>query len=67
MIKYYISTYHDPDKGHEIHKEDCRYMPDIKNRMYLGSFYNCQQAVRLAKLTFPNSEGCKFCMSGCNN
>ncbi len=66
MINYYISTDKDYSMGHGIHQEDCNHMPLIKNRIYLGSFYNCRQAMRLTKLTFQNCYPCEFCMSDCN-
>lgn len=66
MIKYYISTIKQTSGSYEIHTEDCQYMPAIKNRMLLGSFYSDQQAIRLAKLTFPNSIGCQYCLKDFN-
>ena len=49
MPNYYVNLNQQPDSGvHEIHKENCDYLPDIENRKYLGIFKNCHKAVNKA-------------------
>lgn len=39
-------------------------MPDVGNRIYLGEFSNCRDAVREAKKHYPQSNGCYYCSKG---
>ena len=49
---------------HEVHKEDCRYMPRRENRIYLGNFYDCGVAKIKAEKNFPNEVAlCSNCCS----
>ena len=66
MAEYYVNR-NAQDKGdHEVHKSDCEYLPIEENRQYLGSFSNCQDAVREAKKHYAQSNGCYYCSYECH-
>ena len=56
------------DNGdHEVHREDCQYWPDERNRLHLGGFMNCEPAVKKAKEIYPTTaNGCYWCSRDCH-
>ena len=67
MDKYYVNTIPQPNRDHEVHKEGCYHLPALSNRKYLGSFSNCADVVRVAKITYPTADGCYHCCRPCHN
>lgn len=68
MAKYYVHTKTDAQGDHEVHKQGCAWMPEPENRLYLGDFSNCQDAVKEAKEHYyRNSNGCKHCSTECHS
>jgi len=66
MPKYYVNRNAQANGDHEVHKEDCEFLPLEVNRIYLGYFTNCQDVVKKAKESFKQSNGCYFCSRECN-
>lgn len=66
MKKYYVNKNAQPNGDHEVHTSDCRYLPNVENRKYLGEFNYCSSAVTEAKKTYPQSNGCKTCSNSCH-
>ncbi len=74
MSKYIINkNIQDSDSGnnYEVHNEDtCTHLPLVKNRIDLGYFDFCNQAVTFAKNKYPNNasliDGCYYCSESCN-
>lgn len=68
MFKYYVNkqTNGNPNYNHEVHTEYCRYLPSIENRVYLGIFASCSEAVKKARMVYPNSDGCAICCPQCH-
>ena len=66
MARYYVNKNAQSNGDHEVHKAGCSYMPAEQNRLYLGDFANCQEAVREAKKTYPQSNGCYYCSYACH-
>lgn len=66
MKKYYVNKNAQTNGDHEVHTSDCRYLPNVENRKYLGEFYYCSSAVTEAKKTYPQSNGCKTCSNSCH-
>lgn len=65
--KYYINlNVQRKISQHEIHREDCRYVP--KNGALIGEFEKCQDAVMTAKKAYSRwiDDGCYFCCRECN-
>jgi hypothetical protein len=66
MATYYVNKQAQANGDHEVHKSDCSFLPTESNRLYLGSFTNCRDAVREAKKTYPQSNGCYYCSKECH-
>ena len=66
MALYYVNKNAQSNGDHEVHKLGCTYMPSEENRLYLGSFTNCFDAVREAKKIYPKSNGCYYCSIECH-
>ncbi|TAE66523.1 MAG: hypothetical protein EAZ85_15860 [Bacteroidetes bacterium] len=61
---YYVNNKADNKGNHEVHTSTCKYLPT--DRKYLGDFSNCTDAVKEAKKTYPNSDGCYYCSNACH-
>lgn len=60
MQHYYVSK--DQSKGtHEIHVPRCSYLPEADDRVYLGSFTTCSDALQQARSRFAGAKGCQWC------
>ncbi len=66
MSHYYVNKNAQSNGDHEVHKSGCSFMPDESNRKYLGDFDSCAPAVREAKKTYPQSNGCYYCCNPCH-
>ena len=66
MPLYYVNKNAQNNGDHEVHKSDCDWLPDEGNRLYLGTFTNCFDAVREAKKYYPQSNGCYHCSNECH-
>ena len=49
---FYVNKNTDAQGNHEVHRENCDYLPRPENREYLGFFSNSYDAVR---------DGCWHC------
>lgn len=66
MKKYYVNNNAQANGDHEVHDEDCQYLPSSQNRTYLGIFSNCKDAVEEAKKHHSKVNGCKTCSNRCH-
>lgn len=66
MDSYYVNKNAQTTGEHEVHKSSCPYLPAAENRIYLGSFSNCAEAVREARKHYINVDGCKHCCPNCH-
>lgn len=66
MAKYYVNKQKQSNGDHEVHTSDCLYLPSEVNKKYLGEFSNCKDAVKEAKKTYTQSNGCKTCSNECH-
>ena len=64
MGDYYVNNNAQASGEHEVHKEDCKWMPI--NKQYLGNFNNCHEAIKKAKEYYPNVDGCFYCSNECH-
>jgi len=56
-----------PEDGeHEVHTEGCQTPPFLKNRVSLGCFAHCKDALKEAKKRYRNVDGCKNCIPECH-
>lgn len=44
-MKYYVNKRPQANGDHEVHTENCRYLPSAADQKYLGDFSNCRDAV----------------------
>lgn len=66
MKKYYVNKSAQANGDHEVHVDGCIYMPTADNRLYLGEFSSCWEAVREAKKKYAQSNGCRTCSYACH-
>ena len=64
--KYYVNKRAQDNGDHEVHTADCSFLPSEENKLYLGAFTNCRDAVREAKKHYPQSDGCYYCSNECH-
>ena len=66
MKKYFLNKRSLFNGFFPVHKEGCPFLPDEKNRTYIGSFKTCYGAVEAAEKININSDGCYFCIKNCS-
>jgi hypothetical protein len=66
MASYYVNKNAQTTGEHEVHTGSCTYLPDIDNRIYLGEFSNCADAVKKAKEYYNKVDGCRSCCRPCH-
>lgn len=66
MAKYLVNKKAQPTGEHEVHTDTCSFLPDRENRLALGDFASCQEAVRAARQHYNNVDGCKHCSWMCH-
>ncbi len=66
MDHYYVNKNAQPNGDHEVHTSNCNYLPSLDNRLYLGIFSNCADAVKEAKKSYSQSNGCYYCSRACH-
>jgi hypothetical protein len=64
MAKYYVNNNAQPNGDHEVHREDCTFLP--ADRTYLGDFSSCFPAVEKAKTIYRSADGCYHCCRECH-
>ena len=60
-MRYYVNTNAQANGDHEVHRATCSWLPDERNRLYLGEFYSSKDAVKEARKYFYRVDGCAFC------
>lgn len=67
MPTYYINKNTQFNGDNEVHEENCRYLPHPQNRVLLGSFPSCKEAVAYARrYGFTRADGCAYCVPECH-
>lgn len=68
MARYCVNTNSQANGDHEVHNvtAGCSYLPDPANRKSLGEHSGCHSAVREAKKTYAQSNGCYYCSNACH-
>ena len=66
MAKYYVNKNGQANGDHEVHKLGCTWIPNVENRIYLGEFDNCKDAVKEAKKYYTKVNGCYYCSKECH-
>ena len=58
MDHYYANLNAQYNGDHEVHKSSCTRLPLPVNRLYIGIYATCREAVSAAKLKNPRADGC---------
>ena len=66
MARYYVNKNAQSNGDHEVHKSNCSWLPATENRIYLGDFSNCYEAVREARKHYSKVNGCYHCARECH-
>ena len=67
MPYYLVNQNAQPTGEHEVHeKNNCNHLPEPHNRKDLGWHLNCNDAIKEAKKTYNNVDGCKYCVPQCH-
>lgn len=66
MKKYYVNKNAQSNGDHEVHHEECPYLPQVQNRIYLGDYSNCEPAVTKATTHYHQVNGCIKCSPNCH-
>ncbi|MEX0288901.1 MAG: hypothetical protein AB3N14_07295 [Flavobacteriaceae bacterium] len=61
MTDYYVTINGETRGEHEVHKKECIWLPERKNRVPLGRFMKSRHAVQKAKKYFKRAKGCYYC------
>ena len=61
MSSYYVRIKPQLNGTYAVHKKNCPFLPPAGNRLYLGEFNNCYDAVCKARQYFSEAENCYFC------
>lgn len=66
MASYYVNRNEQANGDHEVHKEGCSWIPEERNRIYLGEFNSCHGAVIAARQHYSQVNGCYYCSNPCH-
>ena len=66
MEHYYVNKIAQTTGEHEVHTLSCSFLPSIDNRVYLGHFSSCAEAVREARKHYAKVDGCYYCCNACH-
>jgi hypothetical protein len=62
--KYYVSKEAGNSGEHAVHKEGCSQLPS--ERIFLGGFSHCLNALQAAKVFYTAVDGCDYCSPMCS-
>lgn len=65
---YYVNKQNtgNPNYNHEVHAEDCQWLPSVQNCDYLGHFDSCEKAIKKAQEFYTRVDGCATCCPNCH-
>lgn len=67
MKSYYLDSKPEKKGVHIVHKEDCHRLPFVAEKLFLGDFLNCYEAVKEAGNNFKGVNGCIYCSASCHD
>lgn len=66
MERYCVNKNAQTSGEHEVHTENCKKLPEIYNRIDLGYFSTCDEALNKARGYYSNVDGCIHCCPKCH-
>jgi hypothetical protein len=64
MANYFVNREPQDNGDHEVHKESCERVPQM--RLFVGNHSNCYDAVREATKSYKQVNGCAICCRNCH-
>lgn len=65
-MRFYLNKEAQTNGDQEVHQATCLFLPGEENRIDLGEFYSCKDAIDKAKVIYVKSNGCYFCARLCH-
>ena len=66
-MRYYLNRNPQSDGYHEVQQEGCSFLPNPANRIFLGNFASCEEAMVEARKYFSKVDGCFYCSRPCHH
>jgi len=67
MPRFCVNENAQSNGDHEVHEtNNCAHAPDAENQKDLGFHDDCKSAVKEAKESFSQSNGCYYCCEPCH-
>ena len=68
MPRYCVNKNAQLTGEHDVHNQDsgCSLLPDVNNRIALGSHAGCEGAMREARKHYSSVDGCPDCATNCS-
>lgn len=66
MPNYYVNKDPQDNGDHEVHLDGCAWLPSLDNRLYLGEYLSCHDAVETAQALYAQVNGCCHCSNDCH-
>lgn len=66
MPRYYVHTKSQPNGSHHVHRAECGFLPEEPQRVFLGFFNRCADALEEAKKHYSDVNGCYYCARDCH-
>lgn len=63
---FYVNKNSQSNGDHEVHSTGCSFMPETENRLYLGDFSACREAITKARNHYTQVNGCYYCSYACH-
>lgn len=64
MPIYYVNNRPQPNGDHEVHRDNCIYLP--ADRKELGFYLSCSDAIKVARRIYKTANGCVICSPTCH-
>lgn len=61
---YWVNKKAQANGDHEVHEAGCPYLP--LERVFLGDFYSCYDAIKVARKVYKQVDGCYHCSNPCH-
>ena len=66
MPDYYVNKNEQNNGDHKVHVVGCAWLDVVADKLYLGDFLCCHEAVVTAQIFYPQSNGCYYCSRECH-
>ncbi len=66
-VTYFVARNPTESGEHEVHVSGCGHLPAPGDRISLGTFGTCRDAMREAMRHYPRVDGCPWCSRECHS